>query len=182
MIARADISAKRFERLAPELGPCELVRGEVVPLSPGGFEHGQISGSVAGLLSAWARRTRSGRVLTNEAGLITERRPDTVRGADVVYYSYRRVARGRGPKGFADVPPELVVEIVGKGQGWRAMVQKAGEYLRMGVDRVWVIDPKKRSLHVFRSDAPPSELGAGDRIRDAEMLPKFSCRVSDFFE
>jgi Uma2 family endonuclease len=182
MIVHANISAKRFERLAPELGPCELVRGEVVPMSPGGFEHSQISGSVAGLLGGWARKTRSGRILTNEAGLITERGPDTVRGADVAYYSYRRLPRGREPTGFVDVPPELVVEIVGKGQGWRAMMEKAAEYLRMGVDRVWVIDPRKRSLHVFRPDAPPEKLDTKRRLKDADILPKFSCRVSEFFE
>ncbi len=182
MIARADISAKRFERLAPELGPCELVRGEVVPLSPGGFGHSRVSIRAAHLLEAWASKHRRGRVLGNEAGLITEKRPDTVRGADVVYYSYRRLPRGSEPRGFADVPPELVVEIIGKGQGWRAMVQKAGEYLRMGVERVWVIDPKKRSLHVFRADAPPAELGVDDRMRDAGILPKFCCRVSEFFD
>lgn len=175
------MTASEFERIAARLGPCELVRGEVLELSPGGLSHGGISANLAILLGNWARRTRRGRVFVNETGLITEREPDTVRGGDVVYYSYRRLPKRKTPEGFSDVPPELVVEVVGKGQGWRQMMTKAGEYFRMGVDRVWIIDPKRRRLAVLHPDTEPDVLMGAAEVSDPEILPGFSCSLADIF-
>ena len=59
------------------------------------------------------------------------------------YFSYRRLPRVKEPQGFARTPPELAVEVVGKGQGWPKMLEKAGEYFAMGVDCVWIVDPRK---------------------------------------
>jgi Uma2 family endonuclease len=181
MIAKTLTTAEEFESICEQFGPCELVRGEVVTLSPGGYQHSQISANVAILLGTWARKTKLGRVLANEAGLIVEKDPDTVRGADVAYVSYQRIPQDTGPEGFSTIPPELIVEVVGRGQGWREMVERAGEYLRMGVDRVWIIDPKTRKLHVFRPDGEPAILAEDQTISDEKILPGFSSAVSEFY-
>lgn len=174
-------TAQEFETICRRLGPCELVRGEVVQLSPGGLDHSFSTANVAILLGQWCRANKCGRVLTNEAGIIVDVGPDTVRGADVAYISYSRLPKGSHDAGFLTVPPELVVEIIGKGQGWRDMVEKAGEYLRMGVDRVWILDPDTERVHVFRSDAEPVIVDRDGRIEDADILPGFSIAVSEFF-
>lgn len=176
------ISAEQFYSLVPERAAVELVRGELVEMSPAGFWHGRVTLNAAYVLEAWARRTRSGRTVAGEAGVITERNPDTVRGADVAYFSYSRLPAEQEPRGFADAPPELVVEVAGREQGWDESLEKVGEYLRLGVDRVWIIDPQRRALHVFRSDAPPAVYTEAEMIEDAAILPGFSCRVDEFFE
>ncbi len=71
--------------------------------------------------------------------------------------------------------------MVGKGQGWDAMVEKTGEYLAMGVNRAWVLDPQAQTLHIFGGDARPMELSGQDEVRDEAILPGFACRVGDFF-
>jgi len=176
------MTAAQFEERCTVLGPCELIRGEVVELSPAGFGHSNVCFRVSQILGDWARAKKRGRVLSGEAGLIVESDPDTVRGADVAYYSYERMPKGKEPRGFCAVPPELVVEIVGKGQGWGDMVEKAGEYLRMGVDRVWVIDPESRRLYIIRADAEPVTLESSETIKDDGALPGFSTPVSAFFD
>jgi len=181
MVVKTLLTARQFERICAELGPCELEHGQVTFLSPGGLPHSNVSANITVLLGMWARRTRLGRVFTNEAGLITESDPDTVRGVDLAYYSYRRLPKGREPQGFSIVPPELAVEVVGKGQGWRKMVEKAGEYLRMGVDRVWVVDPRTQRVHVFKADDEPTIVSERQTLSDRAILPGFRCRVREFF-
>ena len=176
------ISATEFEVRYADVPFCELERGEVIYLTAGGWKHSRISLRIAFLLERWAEKTKRGRVLVNEAGLITERNPDTVRGVDVMYFSYRRVPDGKEPEGFAETPPELAVEVVGKKQGWKKMVQKAGEYLALGADRVWIVDPGARTLHVFMADKEPSKYDDTATIRDDAILPGFSCKVSEFFK
>ncbi len=175
------MTAEAFEAVCAGIGPCELVGGEVIALSPGGFRHSRITVNAAFLVEVWARQTGRGRVLIDEAGIVVENDPDTVRGADVVYISYDRLPREDTPTGFCTVPPELVVEVIGKGQGWREMVEKAGEYLGMGVDRVWVIDPDTRRVHILRSDHEPIALSEDETLADEAILPGFSCRVAEFF-
>ncbi len=182
MIAKSPTNAEEFEMTCHDFGACELVRGEVLRLSPAGFGHSRICGRAFWHLAQWAETSGLGRVVTGEAGLVVETDPDTVRGADVAYFSYKRLPKGAEPDGFSRVAPELVIEVVGKGQGWSDMVDKAGEYLRMGVDRVWVIDPKTRRVHVFRADEGPRTLDESDELPDEDILPGFSCRVAQFFE
>lgn len=179
--AATHVSIDEFRTRYVDVPFCELERGEVIHLTTGGWKHSSICAQVAFLLKDWARRTSLGRVLTGEAGIVTSHDPDTVRGVDVAYFSFERVPRGKEPESFSEVAPTLVVEVVGKGQGWKKMTEKAAEYLRMGADRVWVIDPQRNSLHVFTSDAPPREYGTSDTIENDPMLPGFTCRVAEIF-
>jgi len=181
MVTKALMSVAEFASICEQLGPCELIRGEVVSLSPGGYQHSRLSVKIAFLIEKWAVENNRGRVIGNEAGLIVASEPDTVRGADIAYVSFDRLPKGSMPPGFFETPPELVVEIVGKGQGWTEKVEKVGEYLRMGVDRVWVIDPDTRRVHIFRGDAEPAILAPGATLEDEAILPRFSCPVDELF-
>lgn len=176
------LTAEEFEKRYVDVPFCELERGEVIYLTAGGWKHSRISLKVAFLLERWAEKTKRGRVLINDAGLITERDPDTVRGVDVMYFSFQRVPEGKEPEGFAETPPELAVEVVGKKQGWKKMVGKAAEYMAMGAARVWIVDPKARTLHVFAEDEEPKKYDINSTIRDEAILPGFSCKVSEFFK
>jgi len=182
MLVKAKMKVKAFERIAARLGPCELVRGEVEQMSPGGLSHGGASFRIAQLLGNWADGRRCGRVVVGEVGIITERDPDTVRGADVAYFSFKRLPNSKLPDSFTDVPPDLVVEVVGRGQSWNRMIAKAAEYLAMGVNRVWIVDARKQSVTVVRPDQEPQVLAATATLSDADVLPGFRCKVRQLFE
>src|SRR5437870_508945 len=69
---------------------CELEEGEIVEMSLPGERHGVVCGNAAWLLGNYTRMRRRGHVCTNDTGLILERDPDTVRGADVALYDEER--------------------------------------------------------------------------------------------
>jgi Uma2 family endonuclease len=181
-VARTNLTAEEFERQYADVPFCELERGRVLHLTVGGWDHSRICARIVFLLSAWAERTSLGRVLGNEAGLITARGPDTVRGLDAAYFSFQRVARGAEPDGFATTPPDLAVEGVGKGQGFRKMEEKAAEYLGMGVDRVWIVHPKHRFVQVCQVGVEPCRFEETDVLSDERILPAFSVTVAEFFK
>jgi hypothetical protein len=52
------------------------------------------------------------------AGVITGRDPDSVRGSDLSFYSFPTMPKGRVPLGAPDVPPELVVEVLSQHDRW----------------------------------------------------------------
>src|SRR5713101_2036034 len=64
----------------------ELEEGEIVEMSLPGQRHGVVCGNASWILGNFTRQRKKGFVCTNDTGLILERDPDTVRGADVALY------------------------------------------------------------------------------------------------
>jgi Uma2 family endonuclease len=112
--------------------------------------------------------------------VITRRDPDTVRGADVSFYSYAKVPRGRIRKGYLDVVPDLVVEVRSEDDR-RKDIEKVKEYLDAGVGVAIVLDPDPETAHVFRPDQPPRELGPDDELTVPDVLGDFRVAVRRFF-
>ena len=175
------LRAEEFARIAEVLGPCELVNGEIVQMSPGGLRHSEITGRAYFLLESHNRVRRLGRVLTGEAGFIVRRRPDTVRGADVAFISYLRLPKDTQITGFLEVPAELIIEVLSDDTSWSEMETKIGEYHAAGVDLVWVLDSRTLSLRAYPRGAPPVLLHGPDTASADPHMPGFSCRVGDFF-
>jgi Uma2 family endonuclease len=183
MRTAALISAEDFALIAHVLGPCELVKGEIIPTSPGGVRHSRVSGNAYWILESHCRTRDIGRVLTNEAGVIVARRPDTVRGADVAYISYARLPKGGPlPTGFLQQPPELVIEVLGEATSWEKMEEKVADYHGLGVDLVWVLDPQTLSLRVYERDRAPRLIRDTETASADPYVPGFSSQVSAFFQ
>jgi Uma2 family endonuclease len=83
------------------------------------------------------------------------------------------------PDDFADLAPDLAVEVVSPGDRPRHVLDKVGEYLEAGARLVWVIDPRKGKAVVHRSLSDARELGPQDTLDGDDVLPGFSCRLAD---
>ncbi len=164
----------------PEFEPCELVAGRVVPMSPTGFVHGVLEARLAALLQAWNSSARLGQVVAGEVGIYTGRDPDTVRAADLAFVSHQRI-RGWSGTGFLDVPPELVVEILSPDDRASELAEKLAEYFAAGVARVWVVDPRLRSVLAYRSATEASRFAEGDLLREPDLLPGFDLPLAELF-
>ena len=165
----------------PDLEPCELVEGKIVPMSPVGFQHGKIGRRIARPLEDWSEDRGTGDVVSGEVGIYIRRDPDTVRAADILYISTERLA-GRAPVGYLEVAPELVVEILSPDKRRGAVEEKLKDYFAVGVDLVWVVDPEERYVLAYRGSLFEVErFEEGDLLMDEENLPGFSLAVADLF-
>jgi len=129
----------------------------------------------------WARVKESGVVVSNDAGVVTERNPDTIRGPDVMFVPNEQLPEGNVPEGFADLVPSLVVEILSLGETWILILKKTAEYLIRGVREVWVLDPESRRLFRFFDDESPVFHSETEMVQSESVLAGFSCEVSQFF-
>ena len=98
---------------------------------------------------------------------------------DLTYISIERLPSDVGNE-MCPVPPELVIEIMSEGQTFKEFVAKAGDYLKAGILRVWVIEPMRRSLTMFYPDCPP-ETYQGDRLLTDELFPDLAVTAEQFF-
>jgi Uma2 family endonuclease len=176
------VTAEEFGKRPDPGYPEELVRGRVVPMPVPDRRHGFVCSNAGGVFRHFVKERDLGRVMSNDSGVITERNPDTVRGADVAYYSYGRLPRGALPTGYGPEVPELVVEVRSAGDRWLDIHEKATEYLAAGVLTVVVLDPEPQTAHVFGADDPPRTLGSEDELVLPRILEGFRVRVGQFFE
>jgi Uma2 family endonuclease len=158
----------------------ELVRGEVIELPPPMKPHGVVALNVGRILGNFTVERNKGYVTCNDAGVILERDPDTVRGPDVAVYEDADSFDELHPK-YGEVPPRLAVEVLSPNDRADRVQRKITDYLRNGVELVWVVDPEMRTLTVYRPDQGPRVLQGNEEVTGEEVLPGFRCRLSDFF-
>lgn len=147
-----------------------------------GARRGQVCWWIATVLADFLKGRNLGQAFTNDTGIITERDPDTVRGADLAYYSFSRLPRGPAPAGYPANPPEVVFEVRSPSDSWSALIFKTGEYLKAGVSAVVLCDPDDESLHVCRPNSPPIALTTNDTLTLPEIHEEFCIPASRFFE
>jgi Uma2 family endonuclease len=176
------LTAEEFAAM-PELGRyTELVKGEVIHVPPPSFLHGVVCANVAGELRDFVRPRKLGRITTNDSGVVTDRDPDTVRGADVAYFSYERLPKDVTPRVYPDVPPELVFEVMSPDDVFRDVMAKVDEYLAAGVLLVYVIDPSRDQAMLFQKDTLGTLFGPSDVMTFPGVLPDLRIPVGPLFQ
>ena len=170
-----------FRMPKPEDGSrYELIRGELAMMTPASPKHGQCCLAVGAILRDFAKRQKLGWVASNDSGVVLERDPDSVRGADVAFWSLERLPEL--PNRFTEVMPDLAVEVVSPSDTHRNLLKRVLDFLQHGVRMVWVVDPDQRIATVYRSRHDVCILEASEEIDGGDVLPGFTSRVSEFFD
>jgi Uma2 family endonuclease len=179
MIATAQITTadQLFEA---NLHHCELVEGNLIMMSPAGFDHGRFAGNTFAALRSFVMPRALGIVVTAEAGFRIARDPDTVRAPDVAFVRAERIPPG-GVKGFFQGPPDVAVEVVSPSDRASEVMAKAQSWLQAGCPLVWVVDPQSRTISVYRSRSEIAVLSESDALTGGDTLPGFSVPVSEIF-
>ncbi|MEK6257620.1 MAG: Uma2 family endonuclease [Planctomycetota bacterium] len=176
------LTAEEFLHLDDGGAYTELVRGRIVEMNRPYTAHGYFMIRIGFLFQQFIQEHDLGRIVGGDAGVVTERDPDTVRGPDVAFYSYERIPRGPLPEGYWPAAPELVVEIRSHDDRWKDILHKASEYLSAGVLTVAVADPATQRVHLFSADRETTVLNLDDELTFPDILPGFHVPVSRLFE
>ena len=160
----------------------ELVRGVLYETASTGMEHGEIAAKFVIRLGIFVQPRRLGRLTTSDSGVWLEREPDTVREPDVAFTSSERLPLNVRVRGYSEVVPDLVVEIISPSDSMREVHEKAQMWLRSGVILVWVADPDTSTIAVYQSGVPVITLTENDTLDGAPVLPGFTLPVREVFE
>lgn len=164
-----------------DVGRCELVEGKIKEMPPAtGPRHGRIEFRISQRLGTFVEDEDVGQVMVGEVGVYTERNPDSVRAADILVMSHERLEHVQS-EGFLEVAPELIVEIMSPNNTWEEMRRKLREYLEVGVDIVWIVEPSNRAVQVYRGVDDVQTLVEGDVLEGEGLLEGLRIEVADLF-
>ena len=159
----------------------ELIRGVLHETMPAGVRHGQIVIELGAVLMNFVKPRGLGTLIGSDAGVRLERDPDTVREPDIAFFSASKLPPGADVPGYAEVAPDLVVEIASPGDSRREVYDKARMWLSHGVRLVWAVHPDTRTIDVHRADGPVATLGEDGALDGLDALPGFACEVGAVF-
>lgn len=159
----------------------ELEAGEIVEMSRPGERHGVICGNIAFVFGLYLRQIKRGRVLTNDAGLVVDRDPDTVRGPDVTVYLNVKKYDQLSPK-FAEESPVVVVEVLSPNDRQSRTIRRLNRFLDKGAQIAWLVDPESREVTIWWQDHAPISFEGDEEIANLPALPDFRCAASEIFD
>jgi Uma2 family endonuclease len=161
--------------------PYELVRGEVKQRMPAGLIHGLIAMRMGRRIDAVASASKRGITVAAETGFrVRTALGESVRAPDVAFIRAERLPSPL-PHTFADLAPDLVVEIASPNDAYSDLRDKVDEWLQAGVQVVWVVDPQRRVVEVYQPNQPIRVLREGDTLTGDPVLPDFQLPLSELF-
>ena len=116
----------------------ELHHGRLVPMSPPGAAHGNLQNRIGAAIFTQGEEKGLGKAFT-EVGILLEREPDHLVGADAAFITSKSLPQRETPEGYLETVPELIVEIRSKNDTAKAIAEKIANYLEAGAKRVWVL-------------------------------------------
>lgn len=159
----------------------ELVKGELITMSPAGSEHGAVIMSLAAPLAQHVKANNLGVVFGAETGFKIAENPDTVLAPDIAFICHERIPESGVPKEYWRGAPDLAVEVLSPGDAPRKVDEKVKAWLSAGAKLVWTVDPKRKTVTIHRATKVTLTLTEHDELNGEEIVPGFRCQVSEIF-
>ncbi|MSR56691.1 MAG: Uma2 family endonuclease [Planctomycetaceae bacterium] len=157
----------------------ELVDGILVEKDMG-FEESELALWLAASLANFVGPRRLGRLSGADGPL--RLKLGLVRIPDIAFISRARYPGGKRPRGaIAKVVPNLAVEIISRGNTPKEMRSKLQEYFKAGVELVWFVYPKSRTVESFTAPDTCRTLTETQTLTGGDVLPGFKLKLRELF-
>lgn len=173
------LTLEKFLTLSSDNTAFELIEGQAVPKMSPKYFHSRLQKTLLLFLEKWSQG--KGRIETEWAVLLQRNEQDWVPVPDLVYVSFERLSMDWLEDEACPVLPELVIEIISPGQTFGEMTAKATDYLKAGVNRVWVVDSQSQTITIFYPDKMPQTL-SGETVIIDSLLPQLELKVQTIFQ
>jgi Uma2 family endonuclease len=156
--------------------------GEIIIMSPTGNITSWYNTQIIAELYNWNKsQKKHGIVLDSNGGVTLPNK--AVRSADAAYIAPEQWEKltTYDKKRFAHVCPVFVIELLSESDDVEALIPKMKEYRENGCRLGWLINPKQRSVMIFRENKV-DEIASFDKILSGEnILPGFTLNLSTIF-
>jgi Uma2 family endonuclease len=160
MNTKVMMDVEEYLRTSFDGSDCEYLDGEIVERNMGELPHGDVQGNLGHLLRR-LRKTLGIRVVPE---IRIQVRPQRFRVADLAVWRNDNIGTG-----IPTVPPFLAVEILSPEDRMVRMLPKIQEYLLIGVEYVWVIDPQEKAALIYSRKHPEGAVATTLRTENPDI-------------
>jgi Uma2 family endonuclease len=168
------ITVEHFEQLCqlnPELKLETNYQGELIIMSPTGYETGMNNADLLIQLGIWNRQYKLGIVCDSSTGFILPN--GAIRSPDVSWIAQARVAQfSKEEKAkFLPLTPDFVLELMSPSDQLKTTQAKMSEYRDNGVKLGWLINPQQQQVEIYRPAKPVEVVNKPSFLSGEDILP-----------
>ena len=157
----------------------ELVRGELIKMSPASRFHGVYAVSINISLGSHVKANRLGETHAADTGF--ELAYNHVRAPDASFVRAERVDVAPNTLGFFPGPPDLAVEVISPNDRLTEVNEKVADWLAAGTLAVVVVNPRNWTVRVHRLHTDAVILSEDDVLEVQDVVPGWRMPVAEIF-
>jgi|SRR5215216_4071017 len=157
----------------------ELINGKLKTMPLSGVPHGRTTARLTVPLGQFVWDHELGEVCG--AGFQLTWNPDTVLGPDIAFISKERLEEMGEIKGYWPGPPDLAVEVLDLGDHPGEVKQKLSRWFSFETKQLWIVDPKHRTVTVYRSPSDTTTFSGSDYLEAQDLFPGFRLSLDKIF-
>jgi Uma2 family endonuclease len=157
----------------------ELHNGVLVEVAGSKYRQTPLAIWIAHLILSFIEQQHLGGAVTGADGA-AELNEYNTRIPDVGYITAER-AQNQDEDSYLQGAPDLAVEVVSPSNTDLEMQQRAGEYLSAGARLVWIVNPIKQTIDVYRPGGSRTVLGIDGVLDGGDVLPGLALNVQQIF-
>jgi Uma2 family endonuclease len=147
--------------------------GKLIVMAPAGMESGHRNASITAQLWQWSRADGTGLSFDSSAGFTLPN--GKVCAADATWILKERwdALTPEQRKKFAPICPDFVAELRSPSDEMPDLREKLREYIEQGVRLGWLLDPKSKTVEIYRPGRPVEVLKRPQTLSGEGVLPGF---------
>lgn len=158
----------------------ELINGELIEMPLPKAPHGRAVVKLGVPLAQFVWDHDLGEVYDHSGFQLTIN-PDTVLGPDFAFISKKRLKEMGEPQGYWQGPPDLAVEVRSPGDRRGKVSKKISLWLGSGTKQVWIVEPKHRTITIYRSETDTTTFSGSDYLEAEDLFPGFRLSLDRIF-
>ena len=159
----------------------ELINGELITMPLPKAPHGRAATRLGAPLVQFVEDHDLGEVYIGDVGYQLTWNPDTALGPDVSFMSKQRLKEMGEVEGYWQGPPDLAVEVLSPGDRRGKVNKKISLWLGSGTKQVWIVDPKHRTVTIYRSESDTTTFSGSDYLESQDLFPGFRLSLDRIF-
>lgn len=169
------ITVEHFAQLCqlnPELKLETSHQGELIVMSPTGYETGKNNADLLIQLGIWNRQYKLGVVCNSSTGFILPN--GAIRSPDVSWIAQERIARfSKEEKAtFLPLAPDFALELMSPRDNLGTIQAKMQEYQENGVKLGWLINPQLQQVEIYRPEKVTEIVNHPATLSGEDILPQ----------
>lgn len=156
--------------------------GEMIIMLPVNSESSRLNFKLIGRFAAWAENNETGIGFESSAGFTLPNGAE--RSPDISWIRRERweALTEEEQQDFAPICPDFVVELRSKSDRLKTLKRKMEEYIENGAELGWLIDPKKKKVHIYRPGVPAEVLDKPKEISGEPLLKGFTLKLEGIID
>ena len=155
----------------------ELEDGKIIVIGPSDVYSSELGIRLSWLLMNWVAPRHLGRVFDSSGGFILPN--SDLKAPDVSFVLSERLRPS--PRYFAQLVPDLVVEIKSQSDRIKPLQEKIQLFLTLGAQIGLLIDPEQLTVSIYRPNVEQVVLSNTETLKIPELLPGWEIPVAEIW-